>query len=358
MKINETIKTKRKEFGLTQEQVAERLGVTASAVYKWEKGSAFPDITILPPLARLLQTDLNTLLSFREELTSQEIQNMVSEVAKTVNDNGFKAGFLLAQDMLCEFPACDELLLQMASSLQGMQMLYPKEDAFECDETIMRWYQRLSQSKEKKLRDQANEIIFFNFMNKGELDQAESILEKLEETGPRYAQMKAGLYMKQDRQKEAKRIMENKLLVAAGEVQNALLWLQSCALKEQDWDMAQDLAAVLEQTVNTLSLWKYGACIPYLQLYAAREDVENCIEILRRAFREGQDAWIPCASKLYRDLTPKAQESLLQQRICSVLLELIKTDESMAFLRAADKGEKFIQEMEEIYGAKDNSEIS
>lgn len=38
MKINETIRARRKELNLTQEQVADYLGVTAPAVHKWEKG--------------------------------------------------------------------------------------------------------------------------------------------------------------------------------------------------------------------------------------------------------------------------------------------------------------------------------
>lgn len=38
MKIGEIIKTRRKELGLTQEQIAGFLGVTAPAVHKWEKG--------------------------------------------------------------------------------------------------------------------------------------------------------------------------------------------------------------------------------------------------------------------------------------------------------------------------------
>ena len=64
MKINEIIKERRLAKNMTQEQVASYLGVTAPAVNKWEKGSSYPDITLLPALARLLDTDLNTLLSF------------------------------------------------------------------------------------------------------------------------------------------------------------------------------------------------------------------------------------------------------------------------------------------------------
>ena len=73
MPVSEVIRRKRKELGLTQEQVAQRLGVSAPAVNKWERGSSYPDIAILPALARLLNTDVNTLLCFREELSDNEI---------------------------------------------------------------------------------------------------------------------------------------------------------------------------------------------------------------------------------------------------------------------------------------------
>lgn len=71
MKMHEIIKKRRLEKNLTQEQIAQFLGVSTPAVNKWEKGTSFPDITLLPPLARLLDTDLNTLLSFQEDLSEQ-----------------------------------------------------------------------------------------------------------------------------------------------------------------------------------------------------------------------------------------------------------------------------------------------
>ena len=61
MKINEIIKKKRIILGMTQEQVADYLGVSTPAVNKWEKGGCYPDITLLPALARLLKVDLNRL---------------------------------------------------------------------------------------------------------------------------------------------------------------------------------------------------------------------------------------------------------------------------------------------------------
>lgn len=54
MKIHEVIRTRRQALGLTQEGLADRLGVFASAVNKWENALNYPDITLLPTLARTL----------------------------------------------------------------------------------------------------------------------------------------------------------------------------------------------------------------------------------------------------------------------------------------------------------------
>ena len=86
MKINDRIKEYRKKAGLTQEQVANSLGVSTPAVNKWERGVSYPDITLLPPLSRLLKIDLNTLLCFHEQMTESEIKQFSLELSKKIED--------------------------------------------------------------------------------------------------------------------------------------------------------------------------------------------------------------------------------------------------------------------------------
>lgn len=54
MDIGSVIKKYRKDIGLTQEEMANRLGVTTPALNKWENGNSNPDIELLAPIARLL----------------------------------------------------------------------------------------------------------------------------------------------------------------------------------------------------------------------------------------------------------------------------------------------------------------
>ena len=78
MTIGKVIRKYRKLANLTQEEMAVRLGVTAPAVNKWENENSCPDITLLAPIARLLNISLDTLLSFQEDLNSPRVMDFLS----------------------------------------------------------------------------------------------------------------------------------------------------------------------------------------------------------------------------------------------------------------------------------------
>lgn len=60
--FSERIGTARREAAMTQEQLAQELGVSAQAVSKWENGQSYPDITLLPKLAALFRCSVDELL--------------------------------------------------------------------------------------------------------------------------------------------------------------------------------------------------------------------------------------------------------------------------------------------------------
>lgn len=79
-KIAENIRSFRKKQGLVQEQLAEAMGVTVSAVSKWEQGIATPDINMIMGLADFFQISVDVLLGY-------EIQNHnVEELAEKMKE--------------------------------------------------------------------------------------------------------------------------------------------------------------------------------------------------------------------------------------------------------------------------------
>ena len=65
--LAETIKRLRTSFGMTQKELAEKLGITAQAVSKWEAGKTCPDVMTLPVLASLFGVTTDELLGCGEK---------------------------------------------------------------------------------------------------------------------------------------------------------------------------------------------------------------------------------------------------------------------------------------------------
>lgn len=84
-KIGDFIKKKRKEKGLTQVELAEKIGITDRAISKWERGICCPDISLLKDLCKILDIDINELLSGNElkEITKEQSEDILVETVKT-----------------------------------------------------------------------------------------------------------------------------------------------------------------------------------------------------------------------------------------------------------------------------------
>ena len=63
--LAENVRKLRKERRLTQEQLAEVLGVTTGAVYKWESGMSVPDISLIMEMADFFDTSVDVLLGYK-----------------------------------------------------------------------------------------------------------------------------------------------------------------------------------------------------------------------------------------------------------------------------------------------------
>ena len=83
-KIGKFIALNRKNKGLTQEQLAEKLGVTNKTVSRWETGKYMPDLSLLKPLSEELGITLNELLSGEKIEEQKIVENMEKNI---INSN-------------------------------------------------------------------------------------------------------------------------------------------------------------------------------------------------------------------------------------------------------------------------------
>ena len=63
--IAENIRIYRKQLGLTQEQLAETMGVSTGAVYKWEAKASMPELRTIMDLADFFDVSVDTLLGYQ-----------------------------------------------------------------------------------------------------------------------------------------------------------------------------------------------------------------------------------------------------------------------------------------------------
>ena len=88
IKVGAFLQTLRKEKGLTQEQLAEQVGVARRTVSRWETGSNMPDLDILLELADFYSVDLREILDGerKSEQMNEELKETVLQVADYSNE--------------------------------------------------------------------------------------------------------------------------------------------------------------------------------------------------------------------------------------------------------------------------------
>ncbi len=80
MEIGKQIKDLRQRRGITQEDMAQQLGITAQAVSKWERGVTAPDIALLPDISAYFGVSIDELFALSDETRMERIQNMLWDV--------------------------------------------------------------------------------------------------------------------------------------------------------------------------------------------------------------------------------------------------------------------------------------
>lgn len=339
MPMNIVIQEKRKELGLTQEQIANYLGVSTPAVSKWEKGITCPDIGLLSPLARLLKIDLNTLLCFHEDLTAQEIGYFCNEVALT-SQNDIVAAFGLAEAKLHEFPHKEELLLNTTILLDAM-LLQSNVDESErnlLDEKVVSWYSRLVQSSDSKISNSANYMMVSRYIRQGKMELAQSVLDTIQDRNeiinalPDKLMLQVSIHLKQNKADLAALELEKALYLTANRVQLLLSKLVDAELLAGERGIANTIANRSQKIAELLDMWKYTGYVAQYQIASNEKDADKTIALLTQMLEAITAPWDLSTSPLFHRMAPETKKSDTQQ-ILSTLLKELETDLDYDYLR-------------------------
>lgn len=355
MPMNLVIQERRKALGLTQEQVAAHLHVSTPAVNKWEKGTTCPDVALLPALARLLKTDLNTLFSYQENVTREEISALCQTIMALFQSEGIGAAFAASEQALHEYPHSEELLYNLAVNLDGMLTLSgrPSEELEPYEESVLSWYRRLSGSGNAEIADSARYMLASRYIRRDDLVQAQAVLDEMPEpkavtaSMPDKRMLQVTLYLRQGRGEHAAEVLEQELLGALTRVQALLGQLVDAELASGDRETARYAADRERILAEKFDLWRYNAFAWPLQVAMAEQDGDACVPLLRGMLEELFRPWKPEQSPLFHRIAHSLRPVVPEQML-PVILKGLEEDDGCGFLRERED----VRELLAVYQEK------
>ena len=115
--LSENLRLCRLEKDMTQEELAECLGVTPQSVSKWERGETYPDITLLPALANVFDTGIDFLMGMDKIRAAKTLYDIHDQAHRAMGEEAFTTAEKIYREALLIYPNKPEMLLGLSSAL-------------------------------------------------------------------------------------------------------------------------------------------------------------------------------------------------------------------------------------------------
>lgn len=195
IKIGAKIKALRKCDDITQEQLAEVLGVSNQAISRWESESGYPDIEYITPLANFFNVTIDYLFDHDTTEKRRKIEEYCESFDEIARKGEPQEQIDLMRQALAEFPAEEKLLIRLAQALDlkshGNRLYFEKYDDkyhkidYEKHKSFEGWEEAakiaeelLESSTDDKIRSKCRGTLARIYGRIGEKDKALAIAEK------------------------------------------------------------------------------------------------------------------------------------------------------------------------------------
>jgi transcriptional regulator with XRE-family HTH domain len=244
LSLAENIRAFRKNRNMTQEQLAEALGVTVGAVYKWEKGLSTPDIGLILELADLFGTSTDVLLGYEWQSSSRA--EAVRRVKELRRERQYAAGCGEAEKLLQKYPNSFALVYEAA------QLYFEKGEA-ERDHRVydraIELFERacgLLEPEMQRADDTLSETVLRTktahcYLRMGEAEKAVEILQKYNVCGINDAQigaLQANVLGAFDQSDEAPRYLHRAFARGMQDAENIWNGYEGLFVRRGEWNDA------------------------------------------------------------------------------------------------------------------------
>lgn len=181
MQIGTNIKRLRRAKDMTQESLAEYLGVSVSAVSQWESEKTAPDLSLLPPLCHLLGVTSNQLLGIDLEAKEKRIEEIINKANS--RRRGYNAEkYKILADGLREYPDSFKIMQDLMYTI--FPLIYDtdyseKERKNFCDEIIRLGELMLEKCVDDNSRHSAIQLLCFVYAKNGNRERAVELAMKM-----------------------------------------------------------------------------------------------------------------------------------------------------------------------------------
>lgn len=173
--FSDIMKTLRKQRGLTQEQIAETLGVSCQAISKWETGGSFPDISLLPIIADYFGVSIDYLLGHDAGKRMEEIDHVCAQAEDLFREDKYMLAVQLLREALIKHPGNEKLMYTLAWALSGTKCESPEN----YDEAILLYHKILEISTDTAMRTKVTRDLMYRYYTKEEYDKALACADNL-----------------------------------------------------------------------------------------------------------------------------------------------------------------------------------
>ena len=171
MNIGNKIRELRKQRGITQEQLAESIGISFQAVSKWENNIALPDITLVPVLASYFGVSMDELFDFNLKEIEHAVMILTEKAYQYRESNPAESRRIL-EEGLKKYPENDILL---------NNLLYVLDYSVKPDETIAIASKLIEKTNQNDVKYDALRFLAYAYKAKGDLESAEAAIEQIPE---------------------------------------------------------------------------------------------------------------------------------------------------------------------------------
>ncbi|NTW05931.1 MAG: helix-turn-helix transcriptional regulator [Peptococcaceae bacterium] len=208
--IAKVLVQKRKEKGVTQEALANYIGVSKASVSKWETGQSYPDVTFLPMLASYFNISVDELIDYKPQMTKEDIRRLYLKLSEDFATKPFDSVMAECRKRIKKYYSCFPLLLQMGILLVNHLDLLKDSDktAALIGEAKALFIRVKEESDDVALKKQALYMEAFSSLVAGDPDAALELLDGTIEPAMPQESILSAAYQMTGRLEEAKSVLQ------------------------------------------------------------------------------------------------------------------------------------------------------